>query len=215
MSFRGLRGYSLSGGRVKRRLSVSFAPSDKGRSQSLQAGPRHVRVLYDTPHKAARDMHMRKRIIDQGTQVAPPADDRDWLELEQLAEVELTSEDAGHPIESALLSGKGSGWRAEQPGKQIIRFLFHKPQRITHIRLMFQEDERARTQEFVLRWSADGGAPPREIVRQQYNFSPPNVNRELEDYTVHLDGLTTLELGIIPDIGGGEARASLAQLRLA
>jgi hypothetical protein len=39
--------------------------------------------------------------------------------------------------------------------------------------------------------------------------------RELEDYTVDLVGLTWLELSIIPDISGGEARASLARLRLA
>jgi hypothetical protein len=143
----------------------------------------------------------------------PPADDRDWLDLERLAEVELTSEDPAHPIEAALVSG--TGWRAERPGEQIIRVLFHKPQRISHIRVLFQEDERVRTQEFVLRWAAGGRALSREIVRQQYNFSPPAVNRELEDYTVDLEGLTMLELAIIPDISGGEARASLAQLRLA
>ena len=156
---------------------------------------------------------MRKRIIPQGMLPGSPADDRDWLDLEQLAEVELTSEDPAHPIESALVSG--TGWRAERPGEQIIRVLFHKPQRITHIRVLFQEDERVRTQEFVLRWAAGGDVLLREIVRQQYNFSPPSVNRELEDYTVDLDAVTTLELAIIPDISGGEAHASLAQLRLA
>jgi hypothetical protein len=152
---------------------------------------------------------MRKRIIDEATQAAAPTAEADWLDLEQLAEVELTSEDAAYPLESALIAGTGSGWRAQQSGKQGIRFLFDKPQRITRIRLVF------RTQEFVLRWSADGGASYREIVRQQYNFSPPGVNRELEDYTVDLDGVTTLELAIVPEISGGEARASLAQLRLA
>ena len=72
-----------------------------------------------------------------------------------------------------------------------------------------------RTQEFVLRWSTGAGASSREIVRQQYNFSPPDVTREVEDYAVDLDGLTMLELSIIPDISGGEARASLGQLRIA
>jgi hypothetical protein len=67
----------------------------------------------------------------------------------------------------------------------------------------------------VLRWSADGGASWREVVRQQYNVSPPDSSRELEDHAVDLDGLTMLNLSITPDISGGEARASLAQLRLA
>jgi hypothetical protein len=66
----------------------------------------------------------------------------------------------------------------------------------------------------VLRWSPDADASYREIVRQQYNFSPPDTTRELEDYGVELDGLMMLELSIIPDLSGGETRASLAQFRL-
>jgi len=158
---------------------------------------------------------MRKQIIHQGTQGTSPADYQDWLDVEHLAQVEMTSEDAEHPIESALIMTTGSGWRAQQPGKQTIRLLFDKPRRIRRIHLVFQEDERERTQEFVLRWSPDSGASYREIVRQQYNFSPPGMTRELEDYVVDLVGLTMLELSIIPDISGGGTRASLAQLRLA
>jgi len=41
------------------------------------------------------------------------------------------------------------------------------------------------------------------------------VTREFEDYTVNLAGVTALELRIIPDINGGDARASVAQLRIA
>ena len=158
---------------------------------------------------------MRKRIIQHGTPGTSPADDQGWLDLEQRVQLELTSEDAEHPIESALIMNTGSGWRAQQPGKQTIRLLFDKPHRISRIQLMFQEAEREQTQEFVLRWSPDRGVTWREIVRQQYNFSPPAIIRELEDYAVDLDGLTILELSIIPDISGGEARASLARLRIA
>jgi hypothetical protein len=66
----------------------------------------------------------------------------------------------------------------------------------------------------VLRWSKDGGRSYREILRQQYTFSPPGATREVEDYTVNLDGVTALELTIVPDISGGDARASLISLRL-
>ncbi len=157
---------------------------------------------------------MRKRIINQGAEGTQAAD-RNWLDLESLAQVEVSSEDAAHPIESALLPNTGSGWRAARPGKQTVRLLFDQPQEIRSIRLAFQENEQARTQEFVLRWPADRGQLYREIARQQYNFSPPGTTRELEEYTVELHGLTTLELIIVPDIGGGSAHASLAQLRLA
>jgi hypothetical protein len=65
---------------------------------------------------------------------------------------------------------------------------------------VFLEDQQARTQEFVLRWSPNGCQSYREIVRQQYNFSPPGMTREFEDYAVDLTGVTALELKIVPDI---------------
>ena len=157
---------------------------------------------------------MRKRIINQGPQDVSPVNQQ-WLNLETLAQIEITSEDPTHPIESALIASTGSGWRAAQPGQQTVRLLFDDPQRVRRMRLVFQENERERTQQFVLRWSSDAGRSYREIVRQQYNFSPPDTTSEREDYTVDLDGLTTLELNIIPDISGGPACASLNQLRLA
>ena len=157
---------------------------------------------------------MRKRIIKQDTQGVSPVD-QNWLDLECLAQVEVTSEDREHPIESALIPNTRSGWRAEQPGQQTVRLLFDKPQRVRRIRLVFHEDVQERTHEFVLRWSSDGGQSYRKIARQQYNFSPPDTTREFEDYTGDFDGLTVLELSIVPDIRGGSARASVEQLYLA
>jgi hypothetical protein len=145
--------------------------------------------------------------------VIPP--EQDWLDLENLAEAEVTSEDASHPIESALKPGEGPGWRASESGQQTVRLLFDKPLQVRHIRLVFKEDEQDRTHEFVLRWSSDDGRSYREIVRQQYNFSSPYNTLEIEEYAVDLDGLTALELSIVPDISGGLARASVAQLCLA
>jgi len=157
---------------------------------------------------------MRKRIIGHGPGKVAAAEPG-WLDLEHLAQVEITSEDVDHPIESALIPGTGSGWRAAQPGEQTIRLLFNEPLRLKRIHLVFQEDEQERTQEFVLRWSSDGGQSYREILRQQYNFSPPEAALEVEDYDVDLDGVRALELRIVPDISGGSTRASLAQLRVA
>jgi hypothetical protein len=157
---------------------------------------------------------MRKRIITQDTQGILPLDE-DWLDLENLVQVELTSEDASHPIESALKPGAGSGWRASEAGQQTVRLLFDMPLRVKRVHLVFHEEERERTQELLLRWSSDGGRLYREIVRQQFNFGPPDNTREIEDYEVDLVGLTVLEISITPDISGGNARASIAELRLA
>jgi hypothetical protein len=157
---------------------------------------------------------MRKRIISHGPKDTK-TDEYVWADLDLAAQVEITSEDVDHPIESALIPGTGSGWRAAQPGEQTIRLRFNEPLRLKRIHLVFQEDERERTQEFVLRWSPDGGQSYRDLVRQQYNFSPPGAAREVEDYDISLDGVTVLELRIVPDLSGGGARATLAQLRVA
>jgi len=157
---------------------------------------------------------MRKRIISHAQKDAASSDPN-WLNMEGLAEVEITSEDAAHPIESALLLGGSSGWQAAEAGAQTIRLLFNHPQRLQRIWMHFVEPQTERTQEYVLRWSPDNGQSFREIVRQQWNFSPPSTTNETEDYHVELPAVTMLELSIIPDISGGNACASLAQLRLA
>jgi hypothetical protein len=156
---------------------------------------------------------MRKRIISQSSKEFLPSD-QDWLNLERLAQVEITSEDAAHSIESALTEESGPGWRAAEVGQQTIRLLFDEPQRLRRIHLVFDEETQGRTHEFVLRWSADRGRSYREILRQQYTFGPPDTTREEEDYAVNLNEVTVLELEIVPDISGGNARASLTQLRL-
>jgi hypothetical protein len=157
---------------------------------------------------------MRKQTISSGSETVSRLGDA-WLDLEPLAKVEITSESADHPIESALIPDRGPGWRATQPGKQTIRLIFDHPVSLGRILLRFDEMERGRTQEFVLRWLPEGQQSSREIVRQQYKFSPPGTNQEIEDYTVKLNGVTALELEIVPDISGGGAYATLAQMRLA
>ena len=157
---------------------------------------------------------MRKRIIDSDPKQYVDSDQK-WLDIAKLAVVEVTSEDDGFLIESALLPGDISGWRASGPGKQMIRLLFDNPQRLQRIRLNFEELEKDRTQEFVLRWSPDGGQSYREIIRQQWNFSPEGTTSEIENYQVELPAVTILELSINPDISERNVFASLKELRLA
>ena len=156
---------------------------------------------------------MRKRLFTPTSQGIRPHDEG-WLDLDRAASVEVTSEEKDYGVEGALVSGETQGWRAANTGTQTIRLLFDHPQRLSRISLVFEETETERTQEFVLRWSADGGRSFREIVRQQWNFSPPNAIREVEEYHVELSDVTVLELVIVPDISRGAARASLKSLRL-
>jgi hypothetical protein len=157
---------------------------------------------------------MRKRVITQIPRSASFLKE-DFLDLATLTQVEVTSEDEAHPIEAALVPGQEQGWRAATPGNQTIRLLFDKPQKIRRILLAFEETEVSRTQEFVLRWSPDAGTSFREIVRQQWTFSPTGSVRETEKYDVDFSDVTVLELIIVPDMSGGEARASLMSWRVA
>jgi hypothetical protein len=156
---------------------------------------------------------MRKRLITPvASAISPPCEG--CLDLDLVSSVEVTSEEKDYGIEAALTPGETRGWRAATSGTQTIRLIFDSPQRLRLVSLVFEENEIKRTQEFVLRWSLDGGNSFREIVRQQWNFSPPTTIREGEEYQVELSGVTVLELMIVPDISGGKARASLKSLRL-
>lgn len=150
---------------------------------------------------------MRKELITNPTTFQTASED--GIDLEHIAIVEVTSEDKDFPIESALSLHHGQGWRASKPGAQTIRLLFDKPQEIRRISLVFEEEKEARTQEFVLR----SGAPFRELVRQQWNFSAPASTRETEDYQVGLSDVRVLELTIVPNISGGASHATLKSLR--
>ena len=161
---------------------------------------------------------MRKQILDFSLYNTAA---QGWLDLEQLTQVQVTSQQAEYPIELALIPARdelvtiGSGWLAAQSGEQTIRRVFDKPQNIEQIHLLFRENDHQRTQEFLLRYSTDHGASYHHILRQQYSFSPPSTPTQREDYKVQLQAVTTLELSIIPDISGRSCRASLESLRLA
>ena len=106
---------------------------------------------------------------------------------------------------------------ALDPDEQVrdtIRLIFDRPQTLRRIRLVCLEPELVRTQELVLRWSRDEARSAGEVVRQQWNFSPAGATREVEDYRVELAEVKVLALEVVPSIGGGPARASLAELRL-
>jgi len=159
-----------------------------------------------------RETTLRKQLIGT-TEPKPSEATHNWMDLEALARIELSSEDPAHPIEAAMLPG-GTSWRAADSGKQTISLLFDDAQHVGAVRLVFEESQRQHTQEFVLRWTSDG-ATWHDIARQQYNFSSPDSTCEIEEYNVDLHGVTGLSLSIIPEISGGDAIASLAEWRIA
>src|SRR5215510_11191115 len=61
---------------------------------------------------------MRKQTISSGSESVSRLDDA-WLDLEQLAKVEVTSESADQPIESALIPNRG--WAGELRNRENRR----------------------------------------------------------------------------------------------
>ena len=137
-----------------------------------------------------------------------------WLDVGAIAQVEVTSEDSQHPIESAFAEGTTGGWRASEQGKQTIKLFFDEPQQIRRIWLQFVEVANERTQQFTLQWSKDKTDALRPLFQQQWNFSPSGSTSQIEDYKVQLDGVWMFQLVIDPDISRGTAVATLEKWRL-
>ncbi len=128
---------------------------------------------------------MRKSIVSS-TATAKTSIEDHWRDLERIARIELSSEDAAFPIEDALGKAEKTGWRAGATGPQMIRLLFDEPQNIRRIKLHFVDAAAERSQEFAV--YAGSGTELQEVVRQQWSFSPQGATEEIEDYKVELNG---------------------------
>jgi Anaphase-promoting complex, subunit 10 (APC10) len=159
---------------------------------------------------------MRKSIVSPSAVAATPISDL-WRDLERIARVEISSEDPQFPIEHALGKKVTTGWRAAGTGPQLIRLHFDEPLNIKRLQLHFVDNAAERSQEFAV--YAGTGPELKEVVRQQWSFSPRGSTEEIEDYTVNLSGITTLEVRIDPDRSHDPKQsqhyASLQSLKLA
>jgi len=158
---------------------------------------------------------MRKQLLkaDSATVVPVPG----ALDVATIASVAVTSEAVDHPIENAFDHRRGPGgsrWIAATPGEQTLILAFDAPQAVRQVLLEVEETQNRRTQELHLAVSRDGGITYRELLRQEFTFSPPGTTFEHEEWTVASDPITHLRLGLKPDKGGGQCLASLTTLIL-
>jgi len=114
-------------------------------------------------------MTIRKHLVE----LTSPTTPLNWLAVQDVARIELTSEEHGYPIESALTREAGNGWRASEPGEQVIRLIFDHPQAIRLIHLVFEDVYQERAQEFTVRWSSDGGGTTRRSCGSSSSSARP------------------------------------------
>ena len=158
--------------------------------------------------------HMRKSSISGfGTSIGLSAGGT-WLDLEQLASAELSSEDPEHAFELALRTDTLDGWRAATPGPQLVRLRFDSPQAIRRIHLQFREERVERSQEIAI-FVISKASSRRELVRQQWVFSPNGATTETEDYFFDLQDVTVLDLEIDPGRHDKSVFASLRSIQIA
>ncbi|HWC02063.1 MAG TPA: hypothetical protein VHF87_04775 [Methylomirabilota bacterium] len=159
---------------------------------------------------------LRKQVIPKRS--GEPASLEGEIPIAAVATVQVTSEQPDHPIDHAFDASRGPGgsrWVADAPGEQTVILLFDSPQSIRRIGLEVEELAVSRTQELSVSVSSDGGRTYRELVRQEFNFSPPGTSFERELWSVSVGAVTHLRLDIKPDKGGQVGRASLTSLGVA
>lgn len=140
------------------------------------------------------------------------------IPVAHVATLQVTSEQAEHPIDHVFDGSRGPGasrWIAEGPGEQTMILVFDSPQTIRRIAVEVEELALSRTQELSVSISSDGGLTYRELVRQEFNFSPPGTSFEREDWSVTAAAVTHMRLQIKPDKGGRVGRATVTSLSLA
>jgi hypothetical protein len=160
------------------------------------------------------DMLRKQLLTHAPVPSAPRPGEKD---IAVLATVLMTSEDPHHPVEHLFDHRRGPGgsrWIAARAGEQVLILAFDAPQTIRRILLEVEEPDVARTQELQVAVSHDGGRTYRELVRQEYNFSPPGTTFEREEWSVTADGVSHRRLAIRPDKGAKPCRATVTSLAL-
>jgi F5/8 type C domain len=158
---------------------------------------------------------LRKAILAPAGQ--KPAGAARVLDVSSLARVLVSSEERDHPVDLAFDGQSGPGatrWIAAEAGEQTLIVAFDRPQTLRAIRLEMEEPHVARTQELQVAVSTDGGESYREIVRQEYTFSPPGTSLEHERWSIETGDVTHLRVVIRPDKGGVACRATVTTLAL-
>ena len=90
---------------------------------------------------------------------------------------------------------------------------FDEPQTISRLVYEVEETMRDRTQEVRVEASNDGGRTYRQILVQEYNFSPRGATFQREEQRFDLRQVSRLRLTIVPN-KSGSGGASLIALRL-
>jgi hypothetical protein len=158
---------------------------------------------------------IRKRLLDETDIHRPLAVGE--IDIAEAAVIAYSSEHPGHPIEHLIDGSSGRSatrWvsaRADAIEQIVIEF--GTPQSISRLIYEVQEAEQSRTQEVRLEVSTDGGQTYRQVLVQEYTFSPRGAIFQREDLRLDLKQVSHLRLIVVPN-KNGSGMATLSNLQL-
>jgi hypothetical protein len=156
---------------------------------------------------------LRKRPLEAETSARAAGE----IDIAGCATIAYSSEDPAHPVEHMLDGRNGPGatrWVSARPDTvEHIVIEFDRPQPVSRLLYEVEETLRERTQEVHLDVSEDGGQSYRQILVQEYNFSPRGATYQREEQRFNLRQVTHLRLTLVPN-KSGSGTASITALRL-
>ena len=172
----------------------------------------------DAVHEMMSDANpptLRKRQLEvDGATRGRAADE---VDIVSCATIAYSSENPAHPVEHLLDGCSGPGatrWiSARSDVTEQIVVEFDQPQTISRLVYEVEEAVRERIQEVRVEVSEDGGRTYRQILVQEYTFSPRGATYQCEEQRLNLHQVSHLRLTIVPNKSGSGA-ATLTALRL-
>jgi F5/8 type C domain len=169
-------------------------------------------------HSMTRDpslSRLRKRPLE--ADAATSARAAGEIDIAGCATIAYSSENPAHPVEHMLDGRCGPGatrWISARPDTvEHIVVEFDRPQAISRLVYEVEEAMRERTQEVRVEVSEDGGRSYRQILVQEYNFSPGGATYQREEQRFNLLQVTHLRFTIVPN-KSGSGTATLTAFRL-
>jgi F5/8 type C domain len=158
---------------------------------------------------------IRKRLMSEPSSTPPKGPGE--IDIASQATLAYSSEDPDHPLEHLIDGHCGRGgtrWASAQPNAtEHIVLEFDHAQRISRLVYEVEECWQERTQEVRVEVSSDHGRTYRQVLAQDYTFSPQGATFQHEDLRLDLSAITHLRLTIVPNKGGSGV-ATLTSLRL-
>jgi F5/8 type C domain-containing protein len=158
---------------------------------------------------------LRKRQLESGWATGARAEGE--IDIANCATIAYSSENPAHPVEHLLDGHGGTGatrWiSARSDVTEQIVVEFDEPQTISRLVYEVEETMRERTQEVRVEVSGDEGRTYRQVLVQEYTFSPAGATYQREEQRLNLHQASHLRLTIAPN-KSGFGTATLTSLRL-